>query len=295
MSISYHKIPASASAFDPFCEARVVLAGGVATVTASSKAGKAPATVRMAGGLFLRRDTGEILEPAAGSDGGGDRAHTLAASMEQLRHLIAAGVRPGSAWLTLTYRACVRETDAVYEDWKSFIRSVRRASGRRLEYITAIEPQARGSWHIHGLLIPGADDPSPVYIPQADLLRIWRGIAARRMPEGDDRTAGGVHIHRIADAGDHLGAYLSAYLSDAGGKKGARLAFYPRGCRFYRVSRGVHRPVVLEGLTLAEARQIAAEHTGAAAPGYSRGYAVVDPVGRCVCVGVREQSVRGRR
>ena len=129
---------------------------------------------------------------------------------------------------------------------------------------------------------------------KADLLRIWRGIAARRMPEGDERTSGGVHIHRIADAGDHLGAYLSAYLSDAGGKKGARLSFYPRGCRFYRVSRGVQRPVVLEGLTLAEARQIAAEHTGVAAPSYSRGYAVVDPVGRCVCVGVREQSVRGR-
>ena len=294
MSISYHKISADASGIGVSCEARVVLAGGVATVTASSKAGKAPATVRVAGGLFMRRDTGEIIEPVAGSDGGGDRAHSLAASMEQLRHLIAAGVRPGSAWLTLTYRACVRETDAVYEDWQNFIRSARRISGRRLEYITAIEPQARGSWHIHGLLIPGAGDPAPVYIPQADLLRIWRGIAARRMPEGDDRTAGGVHIHRIADAGDHLGAYLSAYLSDTGGKKGARLALYPKGVRFYRASRGVQRPIVLDGLTLAEARQIAAEYTGVAAPSYSRGYGVVDSVGRCVCVGVREQSVRGR-
>lgn len=96
MSISYHKIPADASTVDLFCEARVVLAGGVATVTASSKAGKAPATLRVAGGLFhARRDTGEIVEPAAGSDGGGDRAHSLAASMEQLRHVIAAGVRRG--------------------------------------------------------------------------------------------------------------------------------------------------------------------------------------------------------
>ena len=83
-------------------------------------------------------------------------------------------------------------------------------------------------------------------------------------------------------------------LTFTGGKKGARLAFYPRGCRFYRVSRGVQRPIVLEGLTLEEARRIAAEHTGGAAPSYSRGYAVVDPMGRCVCVGVREQSVRGR-
>ena len=58
MNQSYHKIPAKSSAVDLFCEARVVLAGGVATVTASSKAGKAPATVRMAGGLFLRRGHG---------------------------------------------------------------------------------------------------------------------------------------------------------------------------------------------------------------------------------------------
>ena len=76
MNTSYHKVSADASGIDGFCEARVVLAGGVATVTASSKAGKAPATVRMAGGLFLRRDTGEIIEPVAGSDGGGDRAHS---------------------------------------------------------------------------------------------------------------------------------------------------------------------------------------------------------------------------
>lgn len=293
MAISYHKKIVDARVIDDYLSARVILAGGVATVTASSLGGRAPVTVRLPGGAYLRRDTGEIIEPTVSLDGV-KRAASLAASMEQLRHIIQAGVRPGSAWLTLTYRANVRDTGAVYEDFEAFIRAVRRRVGRRLEYIAAIEPQARGAWHVHGILVPGKDDFDPVYVPQVELLAIWRGIAGRRMPAGDDRTAGGVHIHRIADGGDFIGAYLTAYLSDVTGKKGGRLHLYPKGCHFYRTSRGIDRPVVYDGLSLAEARKMAAEYTGNDMS-YSKGYVVVDDQGNSVACGIREQSVKGRR
>ena len=293
MSISYHKKSVDASKIHEDTPARVTIAGGVVTVTASSQGGQAPATIRIAGGLYARRDTGEVIEPIASDDGGeADRAHSLAASMERLRHIIAAGVKPGSIWTTHTYRALVRDTQAVCADWEAYVRWARRYAGRKIEYITAIEPQARGSWHIHGILIPPASDPAPLYIPQPAALAAWRRIAAKRMPEGDTRTSGGVHLHRIEDGGDYLGAYLSAYLTDAGGKKGARLALYPKGCRFYRVSRGVERPREITGLTLAEAREIARERTGQIDPTYSRGYCVEVagvPHGGGVSFGIREQ------
>ena len=295
MAISYHIEQRDASTISKDTPARITIAGGVVTVTASSQGGRAPATVRIAGGQYARRDTGEIICPDACLDGGEDTPHVrdLRASMAVLRDIIRAGVKPGSVWTTHTYRALVRDPAAVYADWKAYIRWVREVYlHRQVEYITAIEPQARGSWHIHGILIPPSSDPEPLYIPQAEALAAWRRIAARRMPEGDARTSGGVHLHRIEDGGDDLGAYLSAYLGDVGGKKGGRWAFYPPHMRFWRCSRGVERPRIIEGLTLEEARKLAAEHTGQAAPGYARGYDVHDCLGRWVSCGCREQYKR---
>ena len=290
MSISYHRKSIKASSIREDTPARVIIAGGVATVIASSQGGQAPATVRIAGGLYVRRDTGEVIDPASeGCDGAASRARSLSESMARLRDVINSGCKPGSVWATHTYRACVRDTRAVYDDWEAYIRWARRYTARRIEYISAIEPQARGAWHIHGILIPGADDPRPIYIPQGEALAAWRRIAAKRMPEGDTRTSGGVHLHRIEDGGDNLGAYLSAYLTDTCGKKGGRLSLYPPGVRFYRVSRGVERPREIAGLTLAEARALAEEATGGAPAAYQAAYAVEDSLGRCVAFGYREQ------
>ena len=291
MSISYHIERREARSISEDAPARVTIAGGIATVCASSQIGRAPVTSRMAGGLIYRRDTGEVIEPTGGHDGG-SHIRDLRESMARLRDVINAGCKPGSAWATHTYRALVRDPKAVYDDWEAYIRWARKSTGRRLEYISALEPQQRGAWHIHALLIPPSSDPAPVYIPQAEALAAWRRIAARRMPEGDTRTSGGVHLHRIEDAGDNIGAYLSAYLSDLPGEKGGRLHYYPPHMHFWRCSRGVERPRVIEGLTLAEARRLAAEHTGQTSPSYTRGYQVVDECGRALVCGCREQYKR---
>ena len=294
MSISYHILQRDATTIISDIPARVIIAGGTVVIAASSQIGRPPVTCRMAGGLVYRRDTGEIVEPIAGRDGGGDRIRDLRESMARLRDVINAGCKPGSIWTTHTYRALVRDPLAVKQDWQAYIRWARRYTGRQLEYIAALEPQRRGAWHIHAIIIPGADDQTSVYIPQADALAAWRSIASKRMPEGDTRTSGGVHLHRIEDGGDNIGAYLSAYLSDLPGDKGGRLHYYPAGMHFWRASRGVERPTVIEGLSLAQAREVAQRHTGCSCPSYSRGYQVDDGMGRFLACGCTEQYVTGR-
>jgi len=142
------------------------------------------------------------------------------------------------------------------------------------EYIVAMEPQGRGAWHAHLLLLYFSEAP---FIPNAILREIWGN--------------GYVQIGKLSDV-DNVGAYLTAYLSDMelseeneilSGKKikvvndkryvkGARLRLYPPKFNLYRCSRGIKRPVV-EHIAEAEAMQ----KVGAATPTFERTIELSDP------------------
>jgi hypothetical protein len=125
----------------------------------------------------------------------------------------------------------------LYRDFDKYWKKIRYHNDFPLEYIMAVEPQNRGAWHMHIILI--RQDGKSLYIPQKALLDLW--------------GHGGVHIRRL-DNSDNVGAYLTAYLTntalqDSEGnvdlksvKKGMRLHLYPPGMKFYRCSSGIRKP-----------------------------------------------------
>ena len=170
-------------------------------------------------------------------------------------------------WFTFTYAENMTDTERLYDDWRKFFQKFARYCKKMSypvpEYITVIEPQGRGAWHIHGFFIWAINRP---YIDNNSCLAPMWGH-------------GFVNIKGISGDCDNIGAYFSAYLSDmsleeaqkygVSGEvvtktitadkngnaipeqskkfvKGARLHFYPPNMRIYRTSRGVKQPFEME-------------------------------------------------
>ena len=135
---------------------------------------------------------------------------------------------------------------------------------QKYEYIVAMEPQGRGAWHAHVVMIFPGKAP---FIPNEVIAKTW--------------GHGFVTVKKLDDV-DNVGAYLTAYLGDMEldefnanmtgemchkaiqGKfdvkeieyeedgvkknkayvKGARLYMYPPQFNLYRCSRGIKKPEV---------------------------------------------------
>lgn len=160
-------------------------------------------------------------------------------------------------WLTLTYRENMTDSKRLYKDFENFNTRLRKIFGH-YEYITASEPQARGAWHMHVVLI--FENTAP-FMDNDIVAKAWR--------HGFTKT-------KSIKSVDNLGAYLTAYLGDMElseaiaenidvnmddvktldveddtGKlqekkfvKGARLYRYPPQFHIFRYSRGIKKPVV---------------------------------------------------
>lgn len=182
-------------------------------------------------------------------------------------------------WVTLTYAENMMDIKRLYEDfvefWKRFKRYSVKIGAGNPEYISVIEPQSRGAWHVHAFFIWDRDAP---FIPNDVLRALWR--------------YGFVKIKAVRGDVDNLGAYFSAYLADmsleeldalspeeqkealkagceitakeytddAGKKvskrivKGGRLYLYPRGMQIVRRSKGIKSPEV-QKMTYREAKE----------------------------------------
>ena len=187
------------------------------------------------GKRYVNLETGEIHNMDTSSSTRLDNLKSTKQTMKKLRRLVAHNFTGGinQLWITLTYRDHITEPAIVYMDFKAIIRRIRNQFGK-VDYITVIEPQASGRWHLHVLL----KNDSELTIPNNDLAKMWG--------QGFTKTK----RLRIAD---RVGNYLIAYLSnlqigdeDSQNKsivKGARLYMYPKGIRIYRTSRGIEKPL----------------------------------------------------
>ena len=164
-------------------------------------------------------------------------------------------------WITLTYAENMTDPKKLYKDFDKFVKRARYRFGR-FEYIVAMEPQSRGAWHAHIVMI--FNDKAP-FIPNSEMAEIW---------------GHGFTTTKKLDDVDNVGAYLTAYLGDMevedavqdgevlqralsgsmivkevevdinGDKvkksylKGARLYMYPAQFNLYRCSRGIKKPTV---------------------------------------------------
>jgi hypothetical protein len=167
-------------------------------------------------------------------------------------------------WVTLTYAENMTDTTRLYKDYDKFRKRLQYKFGK-FEYIIACEPQGRGAWHIHMLMIFPGKAP---YIPNNEMAATW--------------SHGFTVTKKLDENISNIGAYLTAYLGDfdfseldklsteelmkmqgkqikdvevlqPDGKKipkkiikGGRLHMYPAHFNLYRCSRGIKAPDITE-------------------------------------------------
>ena len=206
------------------------------TIEMTTANGQQEQTIKVISGKrYVNLETGEIHDMDTSSSTRLDNLKSTKQTMKKLRRLVAHNFTGGinQLWITLTYRDHVTETAIVYMDFKAFIRRIRNQFGN-VDYITVIEPQASGRWHLHVLL----KNDSELTIPNNDLAKMWG--------KGFTKTK---RLKRADKVGNYLIAYLSnLQIGDEGSQnksivKGARLYMYPKGIRIYRTSRGIKKPL----------------------------------------------------
>lgn len=228
---------------------------------------------------YVDENTGEVFKAKHSSDRTGN-VDGLRKTFKKLRHLINNNFfgKPNELFITLTYKENMTDVKRLYKDFEKFWKRFKYRYGKNVDYISVVEPQARGAWHCHVLV--RFNDLEKVYIKNSELADVW--------------GFGFVTVKRI-DKCDNVGAYLTAYLGDIevcseneeyiaaelkGGSfeyknievdgkkkkfiKGGRLHLYPTGMNIYRSSRGIKRPATYE-MNYQEFRQAA----GDAEPIYS--------------------------
>lgn len=210
--------------------------------------------LKISGEQYVDMRTGEVKNITHNKSRADDK-NSVRASLNTLRDLINTNVHTPShcLWVTLTYAENMTDTKRLYTDCDKFIKRMKYRY--RFQYIVAMEPQNRGAWHAHMIMI--FDGKAP-FIPNNELAQIW--------------GHGFVTIKKLEDI-DNIGAYLTAYLGDmeleeaqsagmnisnkeikfleldeAGKKvkkafiKGARLHMYPPKFNLFRHSRGIKKP-----------------------------------------------------
>ena len=216
---------------------------------------------------YVDTRTGEVKE-FTHIENRGQAINDVRKSLGRLRDYINTNVTNISncKWVTLTYAENMRDTERLYKDFRDFNKRMKyylSKQGYKYEYIVAMEPQGRGAWHAHMLMI---FDSKPPYIDNDTVMsKLWgHGYTKTKKLDGSI---------------DNLGAYLTAYLGDMelqetvdsglidtainghyhlseveieeDGKKvsksfikGLRMVLYPPKFNIYRCSKGIKKPVV---------------------------------------------------
>lgn len=203
---------------------------------------------------YVLVDTGEIREYSK-SENRAQNISSIKKTFKKIRDLINNNFSgaPNELHVTLTYAENMKDAKKLYVDFDKFIKRFKYRFKHDMDYISVVEPQGRGAWHVHLLL--RFNDVDKIYIPNEEIADIWG--------HGFTKTKG---LNDI----DNIGAYLSAYLGDfelseetskemamnrrteikeveVDGKKkkfikGGRLHLYPPGMNIYRKSKGIKFP-----------------------------------------------------
>lgn len=246
---------------------------------------------KLSADLYVDKRTGEVKEFQHATSRAEDKA-SVAQSLRNLRDIINTNLTdPTTAlWVTLTYKENMRDPQRLYEDfrrfWQRFKYYLQKHDYPPAEYIAAAEPQGRGAWHLHVLLLVPEKAP---FIPNAHIAKLWGcGFTKTKSLKGVDNPGlyltaylGDMELTEAVMSGTTRGRLGEVEAEDEQGRrvkkaiiKGARLYLYPSGFNLVRCSRGVKRPEVLH-MTEGEAQQI----IGAAPLTYEKTIAVVDEAG----------------
>jgi len=231
---------------------KVTTSGHIVEVMYMERKSKGNHIVRINSNQYLDKLTGEVKDYQR-TENRSQSKNELRKTFKKLRDIVNCNVSEpkNCRWVTLTYSENMTDAVRLYRDCEKLIKKLRYRYGK-FEYIQVAEPQGRGAWHIHMVMI--FDSKAP-YIENKAMSDIWGN--------GFTKT-------QKMDNNDNLGAYLSAYLGDVefdsikndigalsecvglevkevDGKKyikGGRLHMYPTNFNIYRCSRGIKRPLV---------------------------------------------------
>ena len=260
----------------------VTQAGSVVEIQYMEKMNHAATIKKINANEYVDLSTGEIKE-FQHIENRSQSYKSLRATFKKLRYLINNNFcgRKNELFITLTYEENMTDTKRLYEDMKNFMKRLKYQfkNSTTVDYLSVVEPQQRGAWHVHLLL--KFNDLSSVFIPSSELATLW--------------GHGFVKIKRV-DGVDNIGAYLTAYLADLeltpetmavafqtghdvvekevdGQKKafikGGRLHMYPPGMNLFRKSKGIAYPE-REMMTYAGAKKI----VGSAETHYKKKYEI---------------------
>lgn len=244
-----------------------IAAGNVVEFVSMKRAPTEIPVKKLSSTEYLDLRTGEIIEYDKSTDKS-DCFQSVRKTLKHIRQLINANCTDESRllWVTLTYAENMTDTDQLYSDfkkfWQKFKRQCKKMNWFVPEYINVVEPQGRGAWHSHLMLI--FPEKAPYIDNNSVIAELWG--------HGFTKTKA---VHGV----DNIGAYFSAYLADMPLDdvkrlqeqgiflrgdvldksvedeetgisvdkkfvKGARLALYPSGMNIVRPSRGIVKPVV---------------------------------------------------
>ena len=208
---------------------RIIEAGKHIEVIGSESRIRECPILKLSNDEYIVRRTGEVKEFVHSTVGRSSNIKTLKRRMSLFRQMVWAN-NP-SRMLTLTYAENMTDTKRLYSDFRSFWQRLKRFDSKIRGYIVAFEPQERGAWHAHMLLIGGKSlNPSSV-------ASLW--------------SHGFINLKSLRsktkDAIRDVARYLTSYLCNLGkekSKKGKRLYLYPAFFRFLRWSKGLIEPSV---------------------------------------------------
>lgn len=229
---------------------------------------------------YVELSTGEVKE-FSHTDNRSESYKSLRRTFKNIRYIINENFSgaPNELFFTLTYAENMQDNKRLYKDLDKFMKRIRYqyAGQTSIDYMSIVEPQARGAWHVHMLL--KFNDLKTIFVQNKLLAEIW--------------SFGFVKVKRLNKV-DDIGAYLSAYLSDVelsddtylvGLKenrkliekevdgqtkkfiKGGRLHLYPTGMNIFRKSKGIRIPE-RKRMSYKNAKKI----VGSTKPHYSKKY-----------------------
>lgn len=237
---------------------RVKEMGNITEILYMQKRSSICSIVKLDKDHYCDKRTGEVLE-FKHTENRSQNLKSVAKSLGMGRDILNTNITDVSKcrWLTLTYAENMTDPKKLRKDFENFNVRLRKIYGN-YEFITAAEPQARGAWHLHVVLI--FKDKAP-FMENSIVAKAWK--------------RGFVTVKSL-DNVDNVGAYLTAYLGDmelsefndefpyinisnvkeveieddTGQKqtkkyvKGARLYMYPPQFHIFRYSKGIKKPAV---------------------------------------------------
>jgi len=243
----------------PGCEVTVFVAGHTLRIQYLSRINHTPAMKKLSNGRYLHQETGEvIISRKKPPENRLESVKSLKKTFQKLGLLIQANTSDVEKvrWVTLTYAENMTDLKQLYLDYKRFYQRFRTYCRRRgwevPEYISVVEPQGRGAWHLHLFLI-WMNTPAP-FFSNDDLHELWRHGFTKITGLRQEDNAAGYLMAYLTDLGADEEQGMPPAASDSeqerlGGKrskkiiKGGRLNLYPSGMNIYRHSNGIKQPI----------------------------------------------------